>query len=111
MRAICACLLILLTSTAAVATPRARMDESARTQGPRISVGNLFACMVKTDGTVNCWGDNSRGQLGFGSTALQSLTPVRVSGSGGVDAVSVSAGFSTPAVIGRPNHLESTTMI
>ncbi|TMH16634.1 MAG: hypothetical protein E6H68_06405 [Betaproteobacteria bacterium] len=69
------------------------MDESARTQRPRTSAGNLFACTVKADGTVNCWGDNSRGQLGFGSTALQSLTPVRVSDSGGVDTVSVSAGF------------------
>ncbi|TMH01946.1 MAG: hypothetical protein E6H69_06800 [Betaproteobacteria bacterium] len=71
----------------------ARTDESARTQRPRTSAGNLFACTVKADGTVNCWGDNSRGQLGFGSTALQSLTPVRVSDSGGVDTVSVSAGF------------------
>jgi alpha-tubulin suppressor-like RCC1 family protein len=40
--------------------------------------GDAFSCAVLTDGTVRCWGDNARGQLGNGSV-ITSQSPVAVS--------------------------------
>jgi alpha-tubulin suppressor-like RCC1 family protein len=34
----------------------------------RLSVGASHACEVQGDGTVRCWGNNSSGQLGDGTT-------------------------------------------
>lgn len=45
-----------------------------------VSAGGGFACAVALDGEAYCWGSNTVGQLGNGSTA-SSLVPVRVSGS------------------------------
>jgi alpha-tubulin suppressor-like RCC1 family protein len=45
-----------------------------------ISSGN--GCAVQSSGAVHCWGDNSNGQLGDGSSN-DSLVPVRVKGPGG----------------------------
>ncbi|APV50551.1 hypothetical protein BWI17_13150 [Betaproteobacteria bacterium GR16-43] len=44
----------------------------------QITSGARHACAVLTNGNVRCWGDNSRGQLGNGTTT-QSLVPVTVS--------------------------------
>jgi len=41
-----------------------------------VSVGAGFACAAFTDGRVECWGENSQGQLGDG-TATYSTKPVR----------------------------------
>jgi len=42
-----------------------------------IATGKTFTCAVSVDGTVYCWGDNSRGQLGNGSISpLPTPTPV-----------------------------------
>jgi alpha-tubulin suppressor-like RCC1 family protein len=35
---------------------------------------------VLSDGTIKCWGSNDKGQLGSGSGAMTSATPVKVSG-------------------------------
>ena len=57
-----------------------------------ISVGNAYACAVTTAGGLKCWGDNTYGKLGDGTTTARS-TPVTVQGlSAGV--ASVSAGGS-----------------
>lgn len=44
-----------------------------------IGVGENHACAVISDGTIKCWGNNSTGQLGDGTTTSSSV-PVSVSG-------------------------------
>lgn len=59
-----------------------------------ISVGYYHTCVVTTAGAVKCWGYNSNGQLGDGSTTQRS-TPVDVVGlSAGVASVSVGDGHT-----------------
>src|SRR5690606_12656915 len=36
--------------------------------GTDVTLGDFHACAVLDDGTVKCWGDNQRGQLGIGDT-------------------------------------------
>lgn len=55
-----------------------------------ISTGNAHSCMILAGGGVRCQGDNSRGQLGDGSTTF-SETGVDVVGP--LDATALSAGF------------------
>lgn len=57
--------------------------------GVAIATGRVHSCAIKSDTTVWCWGDNSDGQLGDGTTN-PSLVPVPVSGLTGI--ASVSAG-------------------
>jgi alpha-tubulin suppressor-like RCC1 family protein len=54
------------------------------------------ACALLSDGTVQCWGDNTYGQLGDGSRT-NSATPVAVAGVTG--AVAVSVGFDAACAI------------
>jgi Leucine Rich Repeat (LRR) protein/regulator of chromosome condensation (RCC1) repeat-containing protein len=56
-----------------------------------LSVGGVNACAITAGGAVQCWGDNSFGQLGIDPTALAfSAVPVTVPGlTSGVTAVSV----------------------
>jgi alpha-tubulin suppressor-like RCC1 family protein len=56
----------------------------------QISSGGDHTCARKSDGTVVCWGDNSFGQLGNGTTT-QSLTPTLVNNL--TDTVEISTGF------------------
>jgi alpha-tubulin suppressor-like RCC1 family protein len=52
-----------------------------------LGVGAGFACAVLGDGSIECWGDNSHGQLGT-DAGMFSATPVKVSGVTGATAVS-----------------------
>ena len=56
-----------------------------------LSTGDDDTCAVRSDGTAWCWGDNTFGKLGDGTTTQRS-TPVRVSGI--TTAISISAGSS-----------------
>src|SRR6266516_4330097 len=67
-----------------------------------VSAGGWHACAVAATGTVYCWGSNSNGQLGDGTTT-DSPTPVAVAAPAGVSFSSVSAGgVHTCAVANAP---------
>ena len=55
-----------------------------------LSVGSGRGCATKSDGTLWCWGSNSNGQIGVGTT-VTAFVPTQVAGSG---FISVSAGAS-----------------
>jgi alpha-tubulin suppressor-like RCC1 family protein len=61
-----------------------------------IALGEYHTCAVTMDGNMKCWGSNSYGQLGDGTTT-QRLTPVAVSGLIGVTAIAA-AGTRTCAL-------------
>ena len=53
-----------------------------------LSAGENHTCILKSNGEAYCWGDNSVGQLGNGSTE-SSMTPVAVSGDLRLKSISV----------------------
>lgn len=65
------------------------VDAAVAVEKPRpvkVAVGEHFSCAVMTDASARCWGKNSDGQLGEGTTA-DSSTPVKVPIRGVVDVV------------------------
>lgn len=44
----------------------------------QVVTGSAFACALRGDAEVWCWGSNDRGQLGDGSASARSCTPTRV---------------------------------
>ncbi len=55
-----------------------------------LSAGGFSTCVRKTDNTVACWGLNTSGQLGNGTTSTQSLSPTVVSNLTNAIAISAS---------------------
>jgi alpha-tubulin suppressor-like RCC1 family protein len=65
----------------------------------QLRAGQSHTCVVKTDGSVVCWGDNSSGQLGNGTTTTY-LTPTAVIGLPDT-VVQLSAGWNHTCSIGK----------
>ena len=63
-----------------------------------VSAGHSHTCAILDDGSLKCWGDNSHGQLGDGSTTDRT-SPVQVDLGAGNTAVSISAGHSHTCAI------------
>ncbi len=69
--------------------PVVSTDSAAQDSWQVVSAGGDFACAIRDDDSLWCWGDNSFGQLGIGSLATSySPKPLQVAGS----YVAVSAG-------------------
>ena len=58
------------------------------------------ACALLDDGSVQCWGDNTYGQLGDG-TAVNRMTPVPVTGLDGVQAVAAGWNHTCAIIAGQ----------
>ncbi len=64
-----------------------------------VSAGGDSACALLSGGSVQCWGDNTYGELGNGTTT-SSATPVSVTGIAGATGVSVGGGSACALVSG-----------
>ena len=62
-----------------------------------------YACALRCDGSVWCWGANDHGQLGDGTTAARA-TPVQVRGLGG-PATAIGAGYNHACAVVRGEAL------
>lgn len=62
-----------------------------------LAAGSGHTCAILSGGAVQCWGDNTSGQLGSGSTKTKSYSPMAVSELSG--AVAVAGGFSHTCAI------------
>jgi alpha-tubulin suppressor-like RCC1 family protein len=58
-----------------------------------------FACAVLTDGTGRCWGENTLGQTGKGSTSTLESSPVVVSGLSGALNLAVGGAHACAALV------------
>ncbi len=64
--------------TRAVACHAYPLQVAGLSAATAVSVGDAYACALLASGAVRCWGGNTAGQLGNGSS-LPSVTPVEVS--------------------------------
>ncbi len=68
-------------------------DTTTRDIAKRFVAGGEFTCLLGGDGTIRCWGENSSGQIGSGSTLVSpALEPTLVSGIS--NAIEITAGSS-----------------
>ena len=65
-----------------------------------ITAGEYHVCALLASGTVECWGDNTYGELGNGTTSsVPSSTPVAVGGLSGATAITAAGGYHTCALL------------
>ena len=76
------------TNTSAPGDP---IDFGANMTAVAFDMGYYHSCAILNDGSVKCWGFNSRGQLGDGTTTDRS-TPTAVDLGANMTAVAISAG-------------------
>ncbi len=69
------------------------------TYQPRMSAGQYFSCAITPENTVKCWGNNSNGQLGDGTTTDR-YQPVQVSGLTDVIALTSGEAYSCALIQG-----------
>jgi alpha-tubulin suppressor-like RCC1 family protein len=65
---------------------------------PMISVGGRHTCLLTSDGSVKCWGNNYHGELGDDSSIEESLLPVDVIGLNDDVTFIASGGFHNCAI-------------
>lgn len=64
--------MLLLTSTVATVTTAPAPAAASTTVTPMVASFGAHTCELVPDGTVRCWGENNRGQLGDGTTTHRS---------------------------------------
>lgn len=69
----------------------------------KVAPGAAHTCALKPDGTVQCWGDNSAGQLGTGITT-ESMHPTEQD-VGILDAVAIASGQRHTCVVHATGHV------
>ncbi len=72
------------------AVPTLKADKTPMDNQSLVTVGDSFSCALGSVGTVSCWGQNTKGQLGNGTTK-NSRSPVTVIKAGGSALSSVKA--------------------
>ncbi len=70
-----------------------------------ISAGSYHTCTLLDDGSIRCWGSNSFGQLGDGTT-IERTTPITVNLGSGVSAIGVSSGESHTCAVLTDNTVK-----
>lgn len=68
------------------------LDLGAGRTATAVATGGFFACALLDDSTVKCWGSNSNGQLGLGSTTGRLNPSPTVDLGSGLAAVELAAG-------------------
>ena len=53
------------------------LDVAGMTDAVQLAAGQAHACAIRKSGVLSCWGNNTAGQLGNGTTTI-SPTPVDV---------------------------------
>jgi hypothetical protein len=84
--------------TAAEAISATAVTVRGLTGARAVRNGSSHSCALMSDGSVQCWGENTSGQLGIGSLSAGSFTPVPVSGLTGALQLSA-AGRYTCAIL------------
>ena len=103
-KVVCVLIALMLAANVLATAERTNGLEQVSTLGSadvqQIEVGNGFACALKEDSTVWCWGRNDLGQLGDRTTLDRSF-PVQVRGL--PPSLSISAGDSHVCAISNKN--------
>lgn len=97
---LCFTVLVVLLSGAPSVSAQGESAAQARrgtADWKQVSAGDQYTCGIRTNGRLTCWGWNSSGQLGIGSTSTSVPAP-RVVGTA-TDWKSVATGFATTCAI------------
>lgn len=80
------------------------MISTSTSQQSRLAVGTAHTCAIKVNNKVLCWGSNSSGQIGDGSSLPRRTRPVTINNGAlqNKPVISVTAGFAhTCALTGQ----------
>jgi alpha-tubulin suppressor-like RCC1 family protein len=69
-----------------------------------VSVGDGHTCAVASDGTASCWGDNTQGELGLGTTGGSVATPTVVAALGS-SVAAISCGWDATCAVKKDGSL------